>query len=340
MIDDENEGVNEVVGESASDATAYDDAFRTMISDSSILAVSLLNEMFGVGIPPEAKLTNLQNEVYILSEKKRIMDSRILVESVEGSGRGEYGGIYHTECESTAGGSAILFRLFEYDSADALRRSNLEDDTLYIEYSRTGVLFLRDTNNTPDEMHLVIKAPDSEDSLTIDVAVMKIGAYSLADIYGKKLWFLRPFYIFNYERGLKSTDPQEIKKTEDEILTVIQGIRDKIEKLADDGDMDDYTVTLLEDMTSKVTGKLAYKHERVRKGVDDIMGGRVLEHRAKTIYESGERAGWQEGRQEGRQEGQDKLASAIHELKSGKTEADLRDSGVDEATIRIALTCL
>ena len=322
------------------DAIAYDDAFRTMISDSSVLAVSLLNEMFGMDIPPDAKLTNLQNEVYILSEKKRIMDSRIVVESPDGKGKERYNGIYHAECESTAGGSAILLRLFEYDSADALRRSKLQGDTLYLEYSRTGVLFLRDTRNTPDEMHMVIKSPDSEDSLSINVAVMKLSSYSLADIFEKKLWFLLPFYVFNYEKRLKSKNPQKAKIAEDEILSVTQDIRDKIELLADAGEIDDYTITLIEDMISKVTAKMAYKHERVRKGVDEIMGGRVLEHRAKTIYESGEKEGIKEGVSLGEKQGQDKLASAIHELKSGKSEIDLRNNGVDDATIKIALTCL
>ena len=337
MGDEETKNIlTDTVTDADPDAMAYDDAFRTMISDSCILAVSLLNEMFGMEIPLDAKLTNLQNEVYILSEKKRITDSRIRVESPEGEGKERYNGVYHAECESTAGGSAILFRLFEYDSADALRRSKLEGDTLYLEYSRTGVLFLRDTKNTPDEMHMVIKSPDSEDSLTINVAVMKLSSYTLADIYDNKLWFLLPFYVFNYEKGLKSKDAQKAKTTEDEILTVVRDIRNKIELLADAGEIDDYTITLIEDMISKVTAKMAYKHEKVRKGVDEIMGGRVLEHRAKTIYESGER----EGISLGEKLGQDKLATAIRELKSGKSEADLRNNGVDDATIKIALTCL
>ena len=40
----------------------------------------------------------------------------------------------------------------------------------------------------------------------------------------------------------------------------------------------------------------------VRKGVEDIVNGKILEYEAKTIYQNGIRLGSEEGREEGRYE--------------------------------------
>ncbi|MBR1874209.1 MAG: hypothetical protein IJ807_04835, partial [Eubacterium sp.] len=94
--------------EDAETNTPYDDAFRTMITDSSILAISLINTMFGEHIDPSATMITLQNEVYLATGKKKITDSHIQIEGVNH--------FFHIECESISGDSGILVRLFEYDS--------------------------------------------------------------------------------------------------------------------------------------------------------------------------------------------------------------------------------
>ena len=43
---------------------------------------------------------------------------------------------------------------------------------------------------------------------------------------------------------------------------------------------------------------LARNYAMVRKGAEDIMGGKILEYEAKTIYQNGIRLGRKEGREE------------------------------------------
>lgn len=57
------------------------------------------------------------------------------------------------------------------------------------------------------------------------------------------------------------------------------------------------------DMSKKVLENIAKKYKNVRKGVSDIMGGRVLEHEGKKIFNEGMAAGEVRGRSEGRIEG-------------------------------------
>ena len=47
---------------------------------------------------------------------------------------------------------------------------------------------------------------------------------------------------------------------------------------------------------------LARNYAMVRKGAEDIMGGKILEYESKTIYQNGIRLGREEGREEERYE--------------------------------------
>ena len=84
----------------------------------------------------------------------------------------------------------------------------------------------------------------------------------------------------------------------------------------------------LETMTVKVVESLATKSEAVTKGVEELMGGKILTYEAKEI--------------EDRAKGMERksLVTSIKGLKSGKTPDDLRREGVDEETIQAALECI
>ena len=55
-------------------------------------------------------------------------------------------------------------------------------------------------------------------------------------------------------------------------------------------------------MSKKVLENLAAKYKNVKKGVNDIMGGQVLEHEGKTIYNAGIKEGIALGKERGRRE--------------------------------------
>ena len=62
------------------------------------------------------------------------------------------------------------------------------------------------------------------------------------------------------------------------------------------GEITEYVKCTLLDMTKKVVENIAKKHEAVREGVKQVVGGKILEYEAKDILN--------QGRQEGRQEGE------------------------------------
>lgn len=268
-------------------STPYDDVFRTMITDSSMIAVMLANEMFSEHISLDAKFERYQNEVYLAGNKKRSTDSHVKFE-----GDKYY---YHMECESIAGDAAILVRLFEYDVALALSHHTLKGNELHVTFPRAGVLYLRPTKNTPDTMQMVVEAESSEHPLVVDVAVMKISSYTLEEVIRRKLWFLFPFFIFNYEKGLKSRVEKRKSKTEDEALEYIETVMAELDRLCTIGEIDSFTRSMMMEMIHKAVINLvdneASKSERIREGADKYMGGQVLEYEAKNILNQGREEG-------------------------------------------------
>jgi hypothetical protein len=76
-------------------------------------------------------------------------------------------------------------------------------------------------------------------------------------------------------------------------------ILNRLEELCLNGHINEYVNCTLIDMSKKVVNNLASKYENVKKGVTSVMGGKVLEHEAKTIL----RRGLSEGEIIGRRNG-------------------------------------
>ena len=277
MSDNKNKTEEEI------SSTPYDDVFRTMITYSSMLAVMLVNEMFSEHISSDAKYERHQNEVYLAGNKKRSTDSHVKFEG------DKY--FYHMECESIENDAAILIRLFEYDAALALSHHTLKDNRLHVTFPRTGVLYLRPTKNTPDKMQMIVEAESSEHPLVIDVPVMKISSYKLEEVIRRKLWFLFPFFIFNYEKGLMSSVEKRKRETEDKALEYIKTVMAELDKLCSSGEIDSFTRSMMVEMIHKAVTNLvdnkASKSERIQEGVDKYMGGQVLDFEAIRILNQG-----------------------------------------------------
>ena len=88
-----------------------------------------------------------------------------------------------------------------------------------------------------------------------------------------------------------------------ELLSEYEGIRDRLEGLAESGKLTEYVKRTLEEMSGKVLEHIARGHEKVREGVKSIMGGQVLEYEAKTILREGIALGEARGIKLGRNEG-------------------------------------
>jgi hypothetical protein len=86
------------------------------------------------------------------------------------------------------------------------------------------------------------------------------------------------------------------------------------------------------EMSEKVIDSLAFKHEKIKKEVTEVMGGQVLEYEAKNILNKGRK----EGRNEGIPKGENKLARLIKKLKADNRQDEL-DKVLDDDVARQAM---
>ncbi len=297
--------------------TPYDDVFRTLLNDCSRLIIPIINEVFNECYNGEEKVV-FSPEIHFLNQQdgeevKRITDSSFTI-----VGKVEKKFLY--ECQSTAD-SSMLVRIFEYATQIALDQGEIVGNTLKVEIPHSGVLFLRSTGSTPDKMKIEMTTPGG--TVSFDIPVMKAQRYGIDEIFEKNLLFLIPFYIFSHENRFEEynsdKDKLEILKAE------YADIMARLDQLLENGSISAYTRKIIMEMSDKVLVNIAQRYEHVREGVKSVMGGKVLEHEAKTIL----REGWKQGHEEGRREGE-----GYGRMEQAKETAfNLRTIGLEEEII-------
>ena len=259
-------------------ATPYDDVYRTLVTDCPGLIIPLVNEIFGKTHRDEEEIKILNNEIFLNrqdgNQLERVTDSTFLIENIR----------YHIECQSTTD-CTILLRIFEYDSQLALRDSTVEKETLYVRFPKTAVMYLRHRNTTPEHMFIHLVVPNDECSY--QVPVMKVQTYTIDEIFKKKLYFLIPFHIFTYEHDLLEYDSDEQRLND--LKHAYRIIIKKLDQCTEAGYITEYMKLTIIDMSKKVLEHVCFRYANVRKGVREIMGGKVLEYEAKTILRAGAR---------------------------------------------------
>ena len=144
-----------------------------------------------------------------------------------------------------------------------------------------------------------------EGTATQKIPVMKLGNYSLEDIFNKNLLILIPFHIFVYENKLMvyNSNKEELEKLKE----VFYKVKKHLDMLVESGELDAYDRFFLISMTIKVVENLAEKFEHVVKGVIEVMSGTKIEYMGREefyrIREEGLAAGRSEGFNAGRSEG-------------------------------------
>lgn len=277
--------------------TAYDDSFRTLLNDCRELIIPVVNEAFGERYTGHEKIIFGINE-QLQSQaggdpKKVITDSSFEIVTAAGARKR-----YHIECQALPD-SSMLVRLFEYDTGIALADGEVESGVLTVSFPKSAVLFLRHREKTPDTMLIRMVTPGGTAEYT--VPVIKVQRYSLDDIFGKRLLFFIPFYIFSHEKQLPEydSDAAKLKKLEDEYAYILA----KLNELQKAGEITEFVKKSICVMTNHVMALIAKRYERVREGVEHIMGGKILEYEAKTILNNGISIGRDEGIIIGRDEG-------------------------------------
>ena len=211
----------------------------------------------------------------------------------------------------------MIVRIFEYITQEALDSGKIDNYQLIVTIPNAAVLFLRSNKNTPNAMNIVINTPGG--SISFDVPVMKVQSYSLEQIFDKKLLFLLPFYIFNLEKNFPQFEASE--EALESLKKIYIDFMGRLEKEVTEGYISAYYRRTIIDMSKKVLENIAAKYKNIQKGVNDIMGGRVLEHEGKTIYNAGIQEGIAVGEERGRRE--EKLDTARRLRAMGMNDNDI-----------------
>lgn len=128
-----------------------------------------------------------------------------------------------------------------------------------------------------------------------------MGDYSVDDVIEKDLYFLIPFYLFRYEDLIKSE--KEKQKVDEARLQSLrddyQRIRAYLDNSCESGSITEYEKATILRVSNNVLKSLSQHSDTVRKEVESIMGGRVLEYPEKTVLREGIAIGRKEGRVEG-----------------------------------------
>ena len=284
--------------------TTFDNVFRTIAQKMPFMMVALINEVFGEHYPDNVKVTQIRNE-FFTEDGKIITDSIFLI-------KGKY---YHIECQSRPD-STMEIRMIEYDFMIAHEHAKKQGGKYVIRFPESAVLYLRHTRNTPDKLDVVVEMPDGR-SIEYSTKVIKAQNYTKDEIFQKKLLILVPFYLMRYENEFSKMDTDEKKRLK--FLKECEDLRIRLEKEV--GNKEALYVELI-NLIIRVSNHLLEDHKETKKGVKNIMGGKVLELASDKLIKKGRAEGLAEGLAEGRAEEKnsniEKLAA--HYLKTGEAK--------------------
>lgn len=238
----------------------------------------MINEIFGEQYNGDEEVEFFPNEHFLdrqdAADRERITDTNFRV-------TGKTVKKYHLECESSLPDGKMAVRIFEYDAQIALDEGEVTEETLTVTFPHTAVLYLRAyrKKKTPDKMKYVIVTPGG--TVAYDIPTMKVQAYSLADIFDRRLLFLIPFYIFSHEKKFSEYDnnKQKFSELKAEYQSILKRL-DELEQQKVIGAFDKRTIIELSD---DVVREITQKYKNVQKGMGDIMRGAMIETEAHRI---------------------------------------------------------
>lgn len=270
--------------------TIFDDVFRTMVEKMTYLLVPLINEVFHTSYPEDVKIVHLRNEHH-LEDGELITDARLLIGDK----------VYHIECQSTDD-TTMSIRMFEYDLVIALENRRKIGRKFFVEFPKSCVIYLRTTKNTPDVEEVELLLPDGQ-VCAYRVPTVKVERYTKEKIFEKNLLMLLPFYVTRYEDAAHAIGENTEKLQE--LLREYEDIRIKLEEdLSIAGRSELYTD--LNKLIVRISNYIFRKEEKLRKGVDEVMGGKVLQLESERLRE--------EGMAIGKAEGEARLSALINRL--------------------------
>ena len=162
--------------------------------------------------------------------------------------------------------------------------------------------------------------------MSYEIPVVKVQDYGLDEIFEKRLLFLLPYYFLRYQLELLERDVDarlELRRT-------YQDIFQRLSLLEQGGEITEFTRQSIKAMIDKVAMFRAGKYAGVKKEVEKIMGGKILNYEAKDIRNSGIREGISIGKEAGRQEGEELLGKLVKLLLGEGRTTDIERASTDQ----------
>ena len=297
--------------------TIFDDVFRTMIEKMPYLAVPLINEVFHTSYPQDVPIIQLRNE-------HRQENGEIIADSCLKIGDK----LYHIECQSTDD-TTMAIRMIEYDFSIAVENAHKQGRRYRMDFPRSCVLYLRSGNNTPDFLGVEMALADGNIVL-YQISTIKLETYTKDSIFEKNLLMLLPFYIMRYEKNIHemSENPELFQC----LLNEYEEIRTNLVKELSGADKAALYMDLNK-LIIKIADYICQSEEVVRKGIGDVMGGKVLELESERLRAEGEKIGEIKGEIRGEAKGEERLSILINRLILDGRSAEIQ-SVVTNAEIR------
>ena len=270
--------------------TVYDSVFRTECEHLKPLLIPVINELFRTDYAMEdVGALRLANEHLLRDhdtdkEKiKRITDGLIKLGDM----------MYHIECQSTSDGS-ILIRLVDYNLRIGYEYAShdTKKGCVRIEFPRSALLIL-DKGGRTKVSDMQVEYCHGEESLKINIPVMHVQAYSMDEIFEKKLYFLIPFYTMRFKRKIKQIvrdreNTLESKAKYDKIISEMKVFADRLYKACEDKELsEDYTRELGNMYREIAEAMAAGLDDDRREGMVNTMGGKILKLQAEIWMEEG-----------------------------------------------------
>lgn len=242
------------------DNTIFDDVFRTMLEKMPELVIPLINEVFGKNYPADVAVEQQRNE-HQAKNGERITDSRLKIADK----------IYHIECQST-GDAEMVIRMIEYDFAISLETKQIENGRYKIYFPHSCVLYLRGKGRR-DTLGMDIIMPDGR-IIKYELPAIYIERYTQDVIFQKNLLFFLPFYVMRYEKSREDIekDPAKLQKLLDEYAVIASRLEEGLLRKGREA-----LYRYLVEVIIKISDYIFADSEKTKKGVDRIMGGKVLE---------------------------------------------------------------
>ena len=180
--------------------------------------------------------------------------------------------------------------MVQYDFDIGLEQASKNNAMNRVELPKSCVLYLRSSKNTPESLSIRICQEDR--SMEYVTKVVKLSDYTSDSIAEKKLLIMIPFFLFNYEKKLKSSNSRD--ETMEAALRDCKKLAETLNRL----DETEYTKDELVDLKEafdKVNEYLFKGYPEITEEVEKIMGGNVYVTRSEILRK--------EGREEGRIEG-------------------------------------